>query len=83
MEKGLWTRPGRKTSPRPRMDLLRGALRAWRPHGPWIEETVADPILTELESHFDAVLARLAAEAGWVPARTAASKRILEHWGGR
>ena len=53
-----------------RRDLLRGALRAWRPYGPWTEEIVADPILTELESHFDAVLARLAAEAGWVTARS-------------
>ena len=65
-----------------RMDLLRGALRAWHPHGPWTEEIVADPILTDLESHFDAVLARLAAEAGWMPARTAAPKRILGHWDG-
>lgn len=44
--------------------------------------TDADPILTDLESHFDRVLARLEAEVGWMPARTVAPKLILEHLDG-
>ena len=44
--------------------------------------TDADHILTDLESHFDAVLARLEAEAGWMTARTVAPKLILGHLDG-
>lgn len=44
--------------------------------------TDADPILTDLESHFDGVLARLEAEVGWVTARTVAPKLILGHLDG-
>ena len=44
--------------------------------------TDADHVLTDLESLFDGILARLEAEAGWVTARTVAPKLILGHLDG-